>query len=350
MTINLIHSGSDRPNLAHGQNSTSQKAGDAPNKEVEAPTAVREAIDAPNKEVEARTAVREAISEAQTSAKGLQSQVRTLQANMKLLRTYMDSCSAHGLEQFNRSGYNEVVYAAAGKLMGSLHRARKYEDDHKELQVKHVVEAANAHAALLPLLEAQHDNRLLPLLRRVGDPAPVIQWQREVDHLHQQLHDIVLKARGKIDKALPAADGTGLHQVVGTTHIINGDSFYIDNKVVTIPDKYKKLYCTPPWGPNTLVVHGHFRFKGNTSGNNAFGTTLNVELYECDEVYSNTLLLRDSVWSEHKQFDEIAGSWLDNAKLEETLGLVQNFNMRRFLDCYDFLVEGKVPPPGFPKK
>ena len=77
----------------------------------------------------------------------------------------------------------------------------------------------------------------------------------------------------------------------GITHLIQGDVYYLNdrgkNRAVRIPKQYESQYITQRGDtPNTIVVEGKFHFVGNSSGVNAFGAQIPVEMYEVYDDYA----------------------------------------------------------------
>lgn len=86
----------------------------------------------------------------------------------------------------------------------------------------------------------------------------------------------------------------GLTCISGITHKVEGNEYWIDNKIVSIPHKYEDLFVDPATrggSPNQRTINGWFKFIKNTTGRNAFDGIINVELYDVDlewaENYSN---------------------------------------------------------------
>ena len=84
---------------------------------------------------------------------------------------------------------------------------------------------------------------------------------------------------------------SGAFFVGGITHLIQGDVYYLNdrgkNRAVRIPKQYESQYITQRGDtPNTIVVEGKFHFVGNSSGVNAFGAQIPVEMYEVYDDYA----------------------------------------------------------------
>lgn len=93
----------------------------------------------------------------------------------------------------------------------------------------------------------------------------------------------------KIKANRPKTNDSGLNFIGGISHLVNGDKYFVDNQVLTIPSEYDSLYINGRLGPNEVSIEGRFRFVGNATGKNAFGATVNIEQYECDPDYSVSL-------------------------------------------------------------
>lgn len=92
-----------------------------------------------------------------------------------------------------------------------------------------------------------------------------------------------------LERGRPKIDSTGLHQLSGLTHLVQGNNYYLDDAVIHIPSKHKQTYITGSAGPNKVGIFGTFRFVENSPGTNGFGAVINVERYEVDEGYLDDL-------------------------------------------------------------
>jgi hypothetical protein len=137
-------------------------------------------------------------------------------------------------------------------------------------------------------------NRVGPLLHAAGFPKVRGDHETKKRQLHSRLLHALRSAATQMKKmckqnAPQEPNHEGLQYLAGITHIIEGNRYCMENKVVTIPDRYKSLYLGGRVGPNEVALRGLFRFVGNSTGKNGFGASINVELYECDQGYSEAI-------------------------------------------------------------
>ncbi len=137
-------------------------------------------------------------------------------------------------------------------------------------------------------------NKVGPRLHAAGLPNERSGHEFKRNNLYTTLFNGLHTAATQMKEVIkrntpPHPSSDGLEYLADITHIIEGNRYYMSNQVVTIPDEHESLYVSDRVGPNQVVVEGEFRFVGNSMGKNAFGASINVELYECDPEYSESL-------------------------------------------------------------
>lgn len=131
-------------------------------------------------------------------------------------------------------------------------------------------------------------------LKTLPDPDSVLACWNRCRDVFRELHDAYMEMSNSYEPP-PAKtkDDGSLVYIGGITHIVNGDEYYIENKVIKIPKKYLHLYSEGSDGANKVGIMGNFRFVGNAKGKNAFGAAVNVELYECDMASAESQLAEE---------------------------------------------------------
>jgi hypothetical protein len=143
----------------------------------------------------------------------------------------------------------------------------------------------------LDFLEKQND--ALEKLHRIGLSGDGLAHRQEALELWRAIFNSLTQMRQEIEAQRPSyprgIKENELFYVSGFTHKIDGEQYWLENKVVTVPREYKSLYVKGQGRRNRVFFEGIFRFVGNASGRNAFGAEVNIELYECDELHSEYL-------------------------------------------------------------
>lgn len=146
-----------------------------------------------------------------------------------------------------------------------------------------------------------NNETLISHLRTLPDPDAMLSCWNRCRETFRELHKAYTDMSTSFEPP-PAKtrDDGSLVYVGGITHIVNGDEYYIENKVINIPKKYLRLYSEGSDGANKVGIMGNFRFVGNAKGKNALGATVNVELYECDTASAESQLAEQFAKSDPK--------------------------------------------------
>ena len=118
------------------------------------------------------------------------------------------------------------------------------------------------------------------------------QW-KEIRKRYSFLKGTLADMRRIIAGLRPVAPGDSageLEYIGGFSHRVEGDLYFLDDKVLRIPAKHLDVYSNGQASANKVGISGPFRFTGNTTGTNAFGAKLSVAQYESDENYARMMI------------------------------------------------------------
>lgn len=184
----------------------------------------------------------------------------------------------------------------------------------------------------------QEINRLGEIAHAAGLPNELAQYQSQYAELGGEIIKLLKHYREQtvqqgVINAPPTPSTRGLTHVGGFTHIVNGSQYIIENKIVSIPDKYRSMFSDGEVGPNEVAIDGYFRFTGNSTGTNRLGAAINVELYECDEVYAEAYKLQLRYQNETHKLLQLFGP-IENYQLSN--------NIAPILEMFENLVGKKA--------
>jgi len=154
-------------------------------------------------------------------------------------------------------------------------------------------------STLLERTEAEYEryvtelNDCLDAIHEAGFPDAVVEHHNAAIELSGKIHDALGKLRDEIIAGRPEPPESGfedLVRVVGVTHLVDGDGYAVENRVIKIQSRYRSLYVRDLGEPNKVMISGSFRFIGNMPGKNTVGSSVNVEIYECDTAHAEFLL------------------------------------------------------------
>jgi len=140
-------------------------------------------------------------------------------------------------------------------------------------------------------------NRAAVVLHRAGLPDERETYDSERRKQFAILSDSLTNLKYEMQKQLESYKpevivNKDLVTVSGMTHIVNGDQYYLDNRIIIIPSKCASIFITNRIDDNQVAIQGRFRFIRNSTDMNALGGSIDVEYFECDAVYSESLMQR----------------------------------------------------------